>query len=77
MNNDTLVKKRNSDIYLSDSDINILKKYKIDYLNYHSFKELLFSIDEYLDLLDTADALELEDLLIKLSEYNYYFRTNK
>lgn len=77
MNNDTLVKKRSSDIYLSDNDIKILKKYKIDYENYSSFKELLFSIDDYLDLLDTADALELEDLLIKLSEYNYYFRTNK
>ena len=71
----SLIKKRNNNIYLSDDDVNILKRYDIDYNNYSSMKELLFYIEEVINNSDVSD--ELEDLLIKLSEYNYYFNTNK
>jgi len=71
----SLIKKRNNNIYLSDDDVNILKRYDIDYNNYSSMKELLFYIEEVINNTDVSD--ELEDLLIKLSEYNYYFNTNK
>ena len=38
-------------------------------------KELLFRIEEVLNNNYTDD--DLEELEIKLSEYNYYFHTNK
>ena len=37
------IKLRKNDIYLSDSDIKILEKYEINYLNYSNMQELLFS----------------------------------
>ena len=69
------VKKIKNDLYLSDSDIEILEKYEIDYLKFKSVKELMFQIETILRNSDVED--DLEDLLIKLSDYNYYFQTNK
>lgn len=71
----SFVKKIKNDIYLSDDDINILKKYEIDYLTFSNMKELMFLIEDVINN-NYVDS-DLEDLLIKLSEYNYYFRTNK
>ena len=51
-------------------------KYNINYLNFSSIKELIFVIQDYID--DSYDELDdLEDLSIKLSEFNYYNNTNK
>lgn len=69
------VKKRHSDIYLSDSDIKILEKYRVEYNKYSNMKELLFLLEDILNKEEVED--DLEDLVIKLSEYNYYFKTNK
>ena len=74
MEND-FVKEIKKNIYLSESDIKILKKYDIDYLKYSNMKELMFDIEDILNNEDIES--DLEDLLIKLSDYNYYFRTNK
>ena len=63
------------DLYLSDSDIEVLEKYDIDYLKFKSVKELMFYLEEMLRYQDVDS--DLEDLLIKLSDYNYYFQTNK
>ena len=63
------------DLYLSDSDIEVLEKYDIDYLKFKSVKELMFHLEEMLRYQDIDS--DLEELLIKLSEYNYYFQTNK
>ena len=63
------------DLYLSDSDIEVLEKYDIDYLKFKSVKELMFHLEEMLRYQDIDS--DLEDLLIKLSDYNYYFQTNK
>ena len=68
-------KKRDKNIYLSDEDIEILEKYEINYANFKSMKELLFHIENMLLNQEVED--DLEELLIKLSEYNYYFNTNK
>lgn len=74
MEND-FVKEVKKNIYLSDNDIKILKKYDIFYENFASMKELMFCLQ---DILDNEEVeADLEDLLIKLSEYNYYFYTNK
>ena len=69
------VKMRKKNIYLSDEDIKILNKYDIEYNNFSNMKELMFYIEDILNNEDVES--DLEDLLIKLSEYNYYFYTNK
>ena len=69
------VKARKEDIYLSDNDMKILEKYEIDYNSYSNMQELLFSIEDILN--NNYTDSDLEELLIKLSEYNYYFKTNK
>ncbi len=69
------IKLRKNDIYLSDSDIKVLEKYEINYLNYSNMKELLFDLEEILN--NNYVDNDLEELSIKLAEYNYYFRTNK
>ena len=74
MMNDFLEKQANG-IYLSKEDIKILNKYEIDYLSYNNIHELLFSLEDIINN-NYVDS-DLEDLLIKLSEYNYYFNTNK
>ena len=73
MNN--FVKEVKKDIYLSNSDIEILKRYEIDYANFNNMKELIFYLNSVINNYETNE--DLENLLIKLSEYNYYFRTNK
>ena len=69
------VKMRKKNIYLSDDDIKILNKYDISYENFSNMKELMFYLQDILDNEEVES--DLEDLLIKLSEYNYYFSTNK
>ena len=74
MEND-FVKMRKKNIYLSNEDIKVLKKYDIEYDNFTNMKELMFYIEDILNNEEVES--DLEDLLIKLSEYNYYFYTNK
>ena len=69
------IKLRKNDIYLSDSDIKVLEKYEINYLNYSNMQELLFDLEEILN--NNYVDNDLEELSINLAEYNYYFRTNK
>ncbi len=71
-----LVKKRRNNIYLSDNDIEILKKYDIRYENFSSLKEMIFYLEDIINNYCEIDT-DLEELLIKISEYNYYFYTNK
>lgn len=71
----SFVKNIKNDIYLSNDDINILNRYEINYQNVNNFKELMFIIEDIINNYEVDS--DLEDLLIKLSEYNYYFRTNK
>ena len=63
------IKLRKNDIYLSDSDIKILEKYEINYLNYSNMQELLFDLEEILN--NNYVDNDLEELSIKLAEYNY------
>lgn len=70
----SFLKRRDNGMMLSDEDINILKRNGINYLEYRDIKSLLFAISSVLD--ETEEA-ELEELSIKLGEYNYYNYTNK
>ena len=63
------LKLRENNLMLSDNDIKILDENGLNYLNYKSLSELLFAINQTL-LYQEND--NLENLSIKLEEYNYY-----
>jgi len=69
------IKEVKKNIYLSSDDIKILKKYDIEYNNFSNMKELMFYLEDYINNYDIDD--DLDELLIKLNDYNYYFYTNK
>ena len=66
--------KVNKNLYLTNNQISLLKRYEIDYESSNSIRDLMIKIEDYLDY-DESD--ELEDLLSCLSERNYYENTNK
>lgn len=70
-----MIKMRDNGIYLSDNQIEVLKKYDIDYKKYISLNSLIFEIEEILN--EEVDASDLEEVSSRLSELNYYNNTNK
>lgn len=66
--------KVNNNLYLTNNQINLLKRYNIDYEISNSLRDLMFKIEDFLDY---QESDELEDLLNILSERNYYENTNK
>ena len=73
-NDKTFLKRRSNGLMLSDMDILILKRNGINYLDYKNLEELLFAIT---NVLNEEEIVELDELSIKLGEYNYYNYTNK
>lgn len=71
----TRLKARNNNIYLSDNQIEILKRYNIDYQKYNSISSLLFDVEEILNSGMGEDDLEI--LSNDIQEFNYYNNTNK
>lgn len=71
----TRLKARNNNIYLSDNQIEILKRHNIDYQKYNSISSLLFDIEEILNSGMGEDDLEI--LSNDIQEFNYYNNTNK
>lgn len=68
------LKNTSNGLLLSDEQIEILKRFNIDYDNCISITELLYKIDNV--LLDIEDY-ELEMVAIDISERNYYTNTKK
>lgn len=68
-------KKRNNNLVLRDSQIEILKKYNIYYEAHTSLKSLIFEIEEILNY--ETDLEDLEQLSEELEEMSYYNYTNK
>ena len=68
-------KKRNNNLVLRDSQIEILKKYNINYEAHTSLKSLIFEIEEILNY--ETDLEDLEQLSEELEEMSYYNYTNK
>ena len=67
--------KINNNIYLNENEINILKRYNINYESCHDFNELLYRIDE---ILETDSCFEdLDEISQNISERNYYLYTKK
>lgn len=71
----SMIKMRGDGIYLSDNDIEVLKKYNIDYHKYSSVGNLIFDIEEILN--EEVELEDLEELSKRLSELNYYNNTRK
>ena len=71
----SMIKMRGNGIYLSDNQIEVLKRYGIDYKKYSSLNSLIFEIEEILN--EEVDASDLEEVSSRLSELNYYNNTNK
>ena len=69
------LKQIKNDIYLSDTWIEILERYDIDYRKYNSVSALIFDIEEILN--SGVEANELEELSRDIQEFNYYNNTNK
>lgn len=74
-NDKSMIKMRGNGIYLSDNQIEVLKRYDIDYKKYISLNSLIFEIEEILN--NDVDASDLEEVSSRLSELNYYNNTNK
>lgn len=68
------LKPRSNGLLLSDEQVEILKRYNIDYNNCISVTELLYKID---NVLLNVEDYELEMIAGDISERNYYMNTNK
>lgn len=66
--------KRENNMYLSDNQIEILRKYNINYSDYNNIEELIYKIEA---ILNQDYSEELDRISSELSEYNYYNNTNK
>ena len=66
-----------NDIYLSDNDLEKLKKYEFDINKYSNVKSLILDLSEYLEEEYDNDLSDLEQVLDSLSEFDYYHNTNK
>ena len=71
--NNKLVK-INDNLYLTNNQLDILKRYNIDYYTANSIRDLMIKIE---DIIDYEDIEELEILLESLNERQYYENTNK
>lgn len=72
---DNFLTKQKNNIVLRNNEIEILKRYNIDYEKYSSLSQIIYEIEEYLN--DGFESDELEWLSKELSERNYYENTNK
>ena len=68
--------KKYNNIYISENDVEVLKKYEIDVLKYKDVKSLIYDI-EYILNTSFSDFDDLELVCEHLSETDYYNNTNK
>ncbi len=68
------LKRRSNGLYLSDNQIEVLRKYDIHYEKYTNLNSLIFEIEE---VLNEQELEDLEEVSSKLAELNYYNNTNK
>ena len=59
---------------LTNKEIEVLKKYNIEYEKCINLKELIFYIE---DILQEEDLSDLEEIEKSISERDYYENTNK
>lgn len=66
----------NKNVMLTNHEIDVLKRYKIDYLKCHSLKEIIYEIESILSDMDIVEE-DLESISESISERDYYQNTNK
>jgi len=71
----TKLNKIKNDIYLSNNQLSILKRYNIDCYRFNNLSSLIFEIEMLLN--NGYGDTDLEQLSIDLSQINYYNNTNK
>lgn len=64
------------DLMLTNHEIEVLNRYKIDYSKCFQLKEILFEIDEVIHDMDIVDD-DLEMVAQTIAERDYYQNTNK
>ena len=74
-NDKNMIKQKKNGIYLSDNDVEVLRRYNIDYNKYVSLSSLIFDIENILN--EDTDVDDLEEVSRRLAELNYYNNTNK
>lgn len=69
----------NKKLMLDDYEISVLKKYNIDISNCNNLREVTLLVEHFMDNyeLDSEELDELDYILEKLQERNYYQNTNK
>ena len=72
---DNKLNKISDNLYLSNRQIEILKRYEIDYKKFNDIKSLMYEVETALEEVYDADYLQAPS--IELSEFNYYHNTNK
>ena len=72
--NDNKLIQVNKNLYLTNNQIETLKRYNIDYETSNNIRDLMLKIE---NIIDYEDIEELELLLDKLSERQYYEETKK
>ena len=72
---DNKLNKISDNLYLSNRQIEILKRYEIHYKKFNDIKSLMYEVETALE--EVYDADDLQALSIELSEFNYYHNTNK
>ena len=63
-------------LMLTNREIEVLDRYKIDYKNCKNLKELLFEIEEIINDMDIVDE-DIDYISCTISERDYYQNTNK
>ncbi len=72
-----MFKDRGNGIYLSDQQVEILKKYHFFYDQYSDLKSFIFDIQNYLNENYQMDLEDLESVICSLSEFDYYQNIGK
>lgn len=67
--------KINNNLFLTKREIEVLKKYNINYSSCNDASSLMYLIDGRLD--ECSEIEDLENISIDISERNYYMNTNK
>lgn len=62
-------------IFLTDYQVDVLRKYSINVKESTSIKEIIFLINQVMNEYDDND--DLEAVLKDITEFNYYANTNK
>lgn len=70
----TMMKKVKDKLYLSQEQMDILKEFNIDYMQYSNLRELIMALEE---LYETSGDDVINNLLDVLSERDYYENYNK